>query len=194
MIFEFQSSKIGTTGTCVLSQLFLCSLLSLTSLRFLRTTILFFPTVEDGSGRRTKQWFLYVFLFFSSEFFFLFFINIYCCCVCLMGLFGIDQVARLFGPAIFEASKLKVLFLGVDENKHPGNLPRTYTLTHSDITAKLTLAISQTINNSQVCGFDLSILFSYSFGIVVKKKNWWRRGCKFCHKTEEIRVSYILAV
>ncbi|KVH95448.1 Staygreen protein [Cynara cardunculus var. scolymus] len=58
-------------------------------------------------------------------------------------------VARLFGPSIFEASKLKVLFLGVDEKKHPGNLPRTYTLTHSDITSKLTLAISQTINNSQ---------------------------------------------
>ena len=62
-------------------------------------------------------------------------------------------MARLFGPAIFEASKLKVLFLGVDEKKHPGNLPRTYTLTHSDITSKLTLAISQTINNSQVIIF-----------------------------------------
>lgn len=59
-------------------------------------------------------------------------------------------MARLFGPAIFEASKLKVLFLGVDEEKHPGKLPRTYTLTHSDITSKLTLAISQTINNPQV--------------------------------------------
>lgn len=66
---------------------------------------------------------------------------------------SIVPVARLFGPAIFEASKLKVLFLGVDENKHPGNLPRTYTLTHSDITAKLTLAISQTINNSQLQGW-----------------------------------------
>ncbi|KAK9927365.1 hypothetical protein M0R45_024550 [Rubus argutus] len=62
-------------------------------------------------------------------------------------------VARLFGPAIFEASKLKVLFLGVDEKKHPGNLPRTYTLTHSDVTSKLTLAISQTINNSQLQGW-----------------------------------------
>ncbi|KAJ0638673.1 putative staygreen protein [Helianthus annuus] len=61
-----------------------------------------------------------------------------------------SPVARLFGPSIFEASKLKVLFLGVDEKKHPGNLPRTYTLTHSDITSKLTLAISQNINNSQV--------------------------------------------
>ncbi|XP_011071902.1 protein STAY-GREEN, chloroplastic-like [Sesamum indicum] len=59
-------------------------------------------------------------------------------------------VARLFGPAIFEASKLKVLFLGVDEKKQ---LPRTYTLTHSDITSKLTLAISQTINNSQLQGW-----------------------------------------
>ncbi|XVF18479.1 hypothetical protein REPUB_Repub11eG0025100 [Reevesia pubescens] len=60
----------------------------------------------------------------------------------------IVPVARLFGPAIFEASKLKVLFLGVDDNKHLRKLPRTYTLTHSDITSKLTLAISQTINNS----------------------------------------------
>ncbi|KAA8521960.1 hypothetical protein F0562_012726 [Nyssa sinensis] len=66
---------------------------------------------------------------------------------------SIVPVARLFGPAIFEASKLKVLFLGIDERKHPGKLPRTYTLTHSDITSKLTLAISQTINNSQLQGW-----------------------------------------
>lgn len=72
----------------------------------------------------------------------------------------LDQVARLFGPAIFESSKLKVLFLGVDDNKHPGNLPRTYTLTHSDITSKLTLAISQTINNSQVL---FQWIHSYNF-------------------------------
>lgn len=64
-----------------------------------------------------------------------------------------STVARLFGPSIFEASKLKVLFLGVDEKHHPGNLPRTYTLTHSDITSKLTLAISQNINNSQLQGW-----------------------------------------
>lgn len=67
--------------------------------------------------------------------------------------FAIVPVARLFGPAMFEASKLKVLFLGVDEQKHPGKLPRTYTLTHSDITSKLTLAISQTIDNSQLQGW-----------------------------------------
>ncbi|KAK1408312.1 hypothetical protein QVD17_39970 [Tagetes erecta] len=65
-----------------------------------------------------------------------------------------SPVARLFGPSIFEASKLKVLFLGgVDEKKHPGNMPRTYTLTHSDVTSKLTLAISQNINNSQLQGW-----------------------------------------
>ncbi|CAK9311015.1 unnamed protein product [Citrullus colocynthis] len=66
---------------------------------------------------------------------------------------AIVPMARLFGPAIFEASKLKVLFLGVDEKKHPGKFPRTYTLTHSDITSKLTLAISQSINNSQLQGW-----------------------------------------
>lgn len=62
-------------------------------------------------------------------------------------------MARLFGPAIFEASKLKVLFLGVDEEKHPGKIPRTYTLTHSDLTSKLTLAISNTINRAQLNGW-----------------------------------------
>nr|GLL49295.1 protein STAY-GREEN, chloroplastic-like isoform X1 [Ipomoea trifida] len=66
---------------------------------------------------------------------------------------SVVPVARLFGPSIFEASKLKVLFLGVDEEKHPGKLPRTYTLTHSDITSKITLAISQTINSSQLQGW-----------------------------------------
>ncbi|WOL13150.1 protein STAY-GREEN, chloroplastic-like isoform X1 [Canna indica] len=66
---------------------------------------------------------------------------------------SIVPVARLFGPAIFEASKLKVLFLGVDEEKHPEKLPRTYTLTHSDITSKITLAISHTINRAQLQGW-----------------------------------------
>ncbi|XP_002974181.2 protein STAY-GREEN, chloroplastic [Selaginella moellendorffii] len=61
--------------------------------------------------------------------------------------------ARLFGPAIFEASKLKVLFLGEDHDKHPSKSPRTYTLTHSDITAKLTLAISREINKAQIMGW-----------------------------------------
>ncbi|XP_039121716.1 protein STAY-GREEN homolog, chloroplastic-like [Dioscorea cayenensis subsp. rotundata] len=62
-------------------------------------------------------------------------------------------VARLFGPAIFEASKLKVVFLGVDGEKHPGSLPRAYTLTHSDFTSIITLAISNTINCAQFEGW-----------------------------------------
>ncbi|KAI0499455.1 protein STAY-GREEN homolog, chloroplastic [Dendrobium catenatum] len=66
---------------------------------------------------------------------------------------SIFPVARLFGPAIFEASKLKVMFLGVDDRKHPEKLPRTYTLTHSDVTARLTLAISQSINRAQLQGW-----------------------------------------
>ncbi|KAK9103476.1 hypothetical protein Sjap_020730 [Stephania japonica] len=66
---------------------------------------------------------------------------------------SVSPVSRLFGPAIFEASKLKVLFLGIDEKRDHGKLPRTYTLTHSDITAKLTLAVSQTINGSQLQGW-----------------------------------------
>uniref|UniRef100_A0A7N0THW4 Staygreen protein domain-containing protein n=1 Tax=Kalanchoe fedtschenkoi TaxID=63787 RepID=A0A7N0THW4_KALFE len=66
---------------------------------------------------------------------------------------NVTVVSRLFGPSIFEASKLKVMFLGVDEKKHPASIPRTYTLTHSDITSHLTLAISQTINSSQLQGW-----------------------------------------
>lgn len=81
-------------------------------------------------------------------------------------------VARLFGPAIFEASKLKVLFLGVDQEKHPGHLPRAYTLTHSDITAKITLAVSQTINRSQVGDPP----FFFFFLLLLRRRRWcsWR--------------------
>ena len=83
-----------------------------------------------------------------------------------------DQVARLFGPAIFEASKLQVVFLGVDEEKHPGQLPRAYTFTHSDVTSKLTLAISQTINNSQVI-----LVFWFNTTLAVKRsRTEYNRG------------------
>lgn len=60
--------------------------------------------------------------------------------------------ARLFGPAIFEAAKLKVLFLGAGK-KHPEELPRIYTLTHSDVTSMITLAISREINKAQMKGW-----------------------------------------
>lgn len=52
-----------------------------------------------------------------------------------------------------------MLFLGVDEESNgkqggkPPVLPRTYTLTHSDVTASLTLAVSHTINRAQLQGW-----------------------------------------
>jgi hypothetical protein len=75
------------------------------------------------------------------------------------GSVSVVQFARLFGPAIFEASKLKVLFLGkeaesgVESGMESEQLdqPRIYTLTHSDTTAKITLAVAQEINKAQVC-------------------------------------------
>ncbi|XP_074564478.1 protein STAY-GREEN, chloroplastic-like [Curcuma longa] len=66
---------------------------------------------------------------------------------------SIATVARLFGRSIFEASKLKVLFLGEEAEKQPGKLPRTYTLTHSDATSMITLAISGTVNRTQLQGW-----------------------------------------
>ncbi|CAK9191990.1 hypothetical protein BDL97_01G096700 [Sphagnum fallax] len=60
--------------------------------------------------------------------------------------------ARLFGPAVFEASKLRVLFLGSNK-EHPDRLPRIYTLTHSDVTSKITLAVSREINKAQLKGW-----------------------------------------
>lgn len=61
--------------------------------------------------------------------------------------------ARLFGPAIFEASKLRVLFLGKEDAKGHLQEPRIYTLTHSDTTAKITLAVAQEINKAQLKGW-----------------------------------------
>ncbi|CAM6092584.1 unnamed protein product [Calypogeia fissa] len=61
--------------------------------------------------------------------------------------------ARLFGPSIFNASKLRVLLLGKDDPARPLQHPRIYTLTHSDITAKITLAVAREINKSQVMGW-----------------------------------------
>lgn len=64
------------------------------------------------------------------------------------------QAARLLGPATrFEASKLKVFFLGEEMEKHPKIIPRIYTLTHCDLTANLTLAVSDTINIDQLSGW-----------------------------------------
>ncbi|KAK6114949.1 hypothetical protein DH2020_007218 [Rehmannia glutinosa] len=64
------------------------------------------------------------------------------------------QAARLLGPpARFEASKLKVLFLGEEIGKPTRIVPRTYTLSHCDFTANLTLTISNIIPRDQLKGW-----------------------------------------
>lgn len=62
------------------------------------------------------------------------------------------QAARILGPpSTFEASKLKVEFVGEEMNKQPFcTIPRAYTLTHCDLTANLTLAVSSSISSEQV--------------------------------------------
>ncbi|KAK7840418.1 magnesium dechelatase SGRL, chloroplastic [Quercus suber] len=64
------------------------------------------------------------------------------------------EAVRLLGPpARFEASKLKVVFLGEELNKYSGILPRTYILSHCDFTANLSLNISNVINLDQLRGW-----------------------------------------
>ncbi|KAH7298013.1 hypothetical protein KP509_25G023600 [Ceratopteris richardii] len=62
-------------------------------------------------------------------------------------------VAGLFGTVSFEASKLRVDFLGDTKERRPDEHPRAYTLTHSDITSNLTLAVANNINHSQIEGW-----------------------------------------
>ncbi|KAF8405668.1 hypothetical protein HHK36_007745 [Tetracentron sinense] len=69
-----------------------------------------------------------------------------------------DQTAapavRLLGPpARFEASKLKVIFMGNEMEMSSRVIPRMYTLSHCDITANLTLAVSNAINLDQLKGW-----------------------------------------
>ncbi|KAA8546483.1 hypothetical protein F0562_002778 [Nyssa sinensis] len=64
------------------------------------------------------------------------------------------QAVRLLGPpARFEASKLKVVFTGEEIDKYAGVMPRTYTLSHCDFTANLTLSISTDIRLDQLKGW-----------------------------------------
>ncbi|CAM6092577.1 unnamed protein product [Calypogeia fissa] len=63
------------------------------------------------------------------------------------------QEAKLFGPGIFKASKLRVLLLGKQDDERPLQHPRIYTLTHSDLTAMITLAVAREINKAQVTGW-----------------------------------------
>ncbi|XP_042520941.1 magnesium dechelatase SGRL, chloroplastic [Macadamia integrifolia] len=64
------------------------------------------------------------------------------------------QAAKLLGPtARFQASKLKVVFMAEAIEKYTEIVPRTYILSHCDMTANLTLAISNSINLEQLKGW-----------------------------------------
>lgn len=56
-------------------------------------------------------------------------------------------------PARFEASKLKVEFTGDEIDKYSRVVPRLYILSHCDLTANLTLTISNIINIDQLRGW-----------------------------------------
>ncbi|ONK56246.1 uncharacterized protein A4U43_C10F5620 [Asparagus officinalis] len=63
----------------------------------------------------------------------------------------LQAVSLLGHPARFEASKLKVVFMGEEIEKQPLlTIPRAYTLTHCDFTANLTLAVSNNITNDML--------------------------------------------
>nr|GMD52202.1 protein STAY-GREEN LIKE, chloroplastic [Ipomoea batatas] len=67
---------------------------------------------------------------------------------------GKKEAVRLLGPpARFEASKLKVAFTGEEIDTYSRVVPRTYTLSHCDFTANLTLTISNIINLDQLKGW-----------------------------------------
>ncbi|CAI0623213.1 unnamed protein product [Linum tenue] len=65
----------------------------------------------------------------------------------------VSEAVRLLGPpARFDASKLKVVLVGRD-NDYSRIIPRTYILSHCDFTANLTLTISSVINLDQLSGW-----------------------------------------
>ncbi|XP_017244896.1 magnesium dechelatase SGRL, chloroplastic-like isoform X1 [Daucus carota subsp. sativus] len=64
------------------------------------------------------------------------------------------QAVRLLGPpARFEASKLKVEFKGEEPHRYTRIVPRSYTLSHCDFTANLTLTISRLVHLDQLKGW-----------------------------------------
>ncbi|BFG40525.1 hypothetical protein CerSpe_267990 [Prunus speciosa] len=65
----------------------------------------------------------------------------------------VSEAISLLGPATFNASKLKVEFIGEEFNNYVGIIPRTYILSHCDFTANLTLTISNVINLDQLKGW-----------------------------------------
>uniref|UniRef100_A0A7C8YUY2 Staygreen protein domain-containing protein n=1 Tax=Opuntia streptacantha TaxID=393608 RepID=A0A7C8YUY2_OPUST len=66
----------------------------------------------------------------------------------------ISEAVRLLGPpARFEASKLKVDFMGEQLDKCSTVVPRIYILSHCDFTANLTLTVSNIITVDQLQGW-----------------------------------------
>ncbi|XVF39205.1 hypothetical protein PTKIN_Ptkin01aG0016800 [Pterospermum kingtungense] len=66
----------------------------------------------------------------------------------------VSEAVRLLGPPVsFEASKLKVVFMGEGLKYCSAIIPRTYILSHCDFTANLTLTISNVINLDQLKGW-----------------------------------------
>ncbi|XP_008805855.1 magnesium dechelatase SGRL, chloroplastic-like [Phoenix dactylifera] len=67
--------------------------------------------------------------------------------------------ARILGPPTrFEASKLKVVFMGEEMRTQPLCITtRAYTLTHCDFTANLTLAVSNCISNDKLRGWQTTL-------------------------------------
>ncbi|XP_047340789.1 magnesium dechelatase SGRL, chloroplastic [Impatiens glandulifera] len=66
----------------------------------------------------------------------------------------IFEAVRLLGPpARFEPSKLKVILKGDQPDKCQRVVPRTYTLSHCDFTADLTLTVSSIIELDQLKGW-----------------------------------------
>ncbi|KAE8714323.1 Protein STAY-GREEN LIKE [Hibiscus syriacus] len=64
-----------------------------------------------------------------------------------------EAVRLLVPPAIFEASKLEVVFMGKGLKSYSAIIPRTYILSHCDFTANLTLTISNVIDLDQLKGW-----------------------------------------
>jgi hypothetical protein len=73
-------------------------------------------------------------------------------------------------PTKFEASKLKVVLLEDQINRYASIIPRTYILSHCDLTANLTLAVSNVIKLEQVCALKVfslvgSVAQKYKFSL-----------------------------
>ncbi|KAK8572288.1 hypothetical protein V6N12_028343 [Hibiscus sabdariffa] len=64
-----------------------------------------------------------------------------------------EAVRLLVPPAIFEASKLDVVFMGKGLKSCSAIIPRAYILSHCDFTANLTLTISNVIDLDQLKGW-----------------------------------------